>query len=64
MKDFWCRDCELAFSAQDAEKIAETGCCEFWGMRQNTLTFFYHCPTCKEELEDYDFQDSTGEDNE
>lgn len=63
MKDFWCRECEQAFSAQDAEKRAENDSSEFWGMRQNTQTFFYFCPTCGAELEDYDFQCS-GEDDE
>ena len=64
MKDFWCRDCALAFSAQDAEKRAENDSSEFWGMRQNTQSFFYYCPACGDEMEDYDFQDSTGEDDE
>jgi hypothetical protein len=58
---FWCSYCKQQVDAVDAYVTSEKEPTEFWGSMAAVTQWFYSCPECQDELEDYEGQDAEGE---
>jgi DNA-directed RNA polymerase subunit RPC12/RpoP len=60
--NYQCSNCDSIFDSEEADRIPEKSCSEFWGSVAWETRYYYACPSCgSDEIQEH-IEDGDGDD--